>query len=240
MFNSKKAAGNQGRKLMQGDGDPLGNSPLTAYEKGQRVWFESVGTPVVERARYFILAALLAIAFISLVVTLMRMMPLTRVEPFYVQVDQVTGEAVATRGAAKSYKPGEAEKRYFIVLWVRYLLELDPHATERNLAYVYETSRGKAIDEFTDFVNKKKPIVRVRTEPGLTRTVEIKSFSPLNEQSALIRLVTEERGINRQTIRNSYVVTIHYAIEPPDTEAKILKNPIGLFVTHFAINEDMT
>jgi type IV secretion system protein VirB5 len=239
--SSKKPTGkpDQQAKSRSG-GDPIGNSPLTAYEKGKREWFERMGSPIVERDRYFVLAALFGLAFVGVVGTLMNMMPLTRVEPFVVQVDKITGHAVATRAAAQAYKPGAAEKQYFIIKWVRGLLELDPNTTERALAEVYENSRGKAVEEFTDFVNKTKPIVRVRTETGLTRTVEIKSFSPLNDQSALVRLVTEERALNKGAVRRSYVITIHYAIDAPDTEAEIMKNPIGLFVTHFAINEDMS
>lgn len=233
----KKQASPAGGKA---SGDPLGNSPHTAYAKGKREWFERMGSPVVERDRYFILAAIFGLAFIAVVVALVRLMPLNRVEPFVVQVDKLTGQAVPTRAAAQSYKPGAPEKQYFVTKWVRALLELDPNTTERALSEAYDTTRAKGTEEITDFINKTKPIVRVRTEAGLTRTVEIKSYSPLNEQSALVRVVTEERGMGKQTIRRFYVVTVHYAIDAPDTEAEIMKNPIGLFVTHFAINEDMT
>ncbi len=220
--------------------DPLGNSPRTAFDKGKQEWFERMGTPVVERARYFVLALIFGVAFISVVVTLMRMMPLSRVEPYVVHVDKVTGQAVAVRAASEKYKPGAAEKQYFLVKWARGLLELDPNTTEMALTEVFESCRGKAIQEFTDFVNKTKPVVRVRTEAGLTRTVEIKSYSPLNDQSALIRLETEERGVNKDPLRRSYVITLHYAIDAPETESQIMRNPIGLFITHFAINEDLT
>lgn len=230
----KKSSGDKPKA----SGDPIGNSPMTAYAEGKREWFERMGSPVVERDRYFVLAALLALAFIGLVGTLMHMMPLSRVAPWVVQVDKMTGEARAQPVAAQAYKPGANEKQYFIIRWVRGLLELDPNTTERALLEVYENCRGKAVDEFTDFVNKTKPIVRVRTETGLTRVVEIKSYTPLNDQSALVRVVTEERTLNKGAIRRSLVVAVHYAIDPPDTETKVMKNPIGLFITHFAINED--
>ena len=68
--------------------DPFGNSPLTAFEKGERVWFERMGSPVVERDRYFVLAAIIGIAFIGIVLTLMGMMPLSRAVPYTVQVDK--------------------------------------------------------------------------------------------------------------------------------------------------------
>ena len=220
--------------------DPIGNSPPTAFDKGKQEWFERMGAPVVERARYFLLATLFGLAFLGVVGTLMYMMPLSRVEPYVVHVDKVTGQTAAVRAASETYKPGVREKQYFITKWVRGLLELDPNTTERTLVEVYESSRGKAIDEFTDFITRTKPVLRVRTEVNLTRTVEIKSYSPLNDQSSLVRVETEERSINKPPLRRSYVVTVHYAIDPPKTEKEIMKNPIGLFVTHFAINEDMS
>ena len=220
--------------------DPFGNSPMTAFEKGKNEWFERMGSPVVERDRYFILAGVFGIAFIGLVAGLITMMPLSRVVPYTVQVDKLTGEAVATRSAAQIYKAGNPEKQYFLTRWVRGLMELDSNTTAKSLAEVFDATRSKATDEFTDFLSKTRPLVRVRTEVGLTRTVEIKSYSPINDQSVIVRFATEERSTGQKTVRRNYIITIHYAIDPPTSEAGIMKNPIGLFVTHFAINEDMS
>ncbi len=241
MFSkNKRSARNGGPKQPPKGADPLGNSPLTAFEKARREYFERTGTPVVERARYFVLAALFGIAFISVVVALIRLMPLNRVEPYVVHVDRLTGEARASRSSAQAYKPGEREKQYFIVRYVRGLLAIDRNTVAQALEEVYRNSRGKAIDEFTEYVKATKPIVRARTEADLVRTVEIKSYSPLNEQSAIVRVETIERGLNKAPVRKSLVITVHFAIDPPKTESEIMANPIGLFVTHFAINEDLT
>ena len=218
--------------------DPFGNSPLTAFEKGKREWFERMGSPVVERDRYFVMAAIFGIAFIGIVLTLMGMMPLSRAVPYTVQVDKITGEASAVRTAAQIYKPGNPEKQYFLTRWVRQLMELDANTTSKALTEVFEGTRGKATDEFTDFIGKTKPLVRIKTEQGLVRNVEVKSYSPINDQSVMIRFATEERAMGQKTVRRNYVITIHIAIDPPATESAIMKNPLGLFVTHFAINED--
>lgn len=70
------------------------------------------------------------------------------------------------------------------------LLELDPNATDALSAEVYEGAVVHSYGGITDFVNETKPIVRVRTRNGFDQNGrEIKSFSPLNDQSALVRLV---------------------------------------------------
>lgn len=237
----KKKTGEPGsQKAPQRGSDPIGNSPLTAYERGKQEWFERMGSPIVERDRYFVLAGLIAICFAALVLTLMNMMPLTRVVPYTVQVEKFSGEVKVARTASQMYKPGNPEKQFFLTHWVRNLMTLDPHTSPRDFTEAYEMTRSKATDEFTDFMNKYKPLVRVKTELGLTRTVEIKSFSVINEQSVMIRFATEERAIDQKPIRKNHVITIHFAIEPPETESGIMKNPLGLYVTHFAINEDLS
>ncbi|WP_341744798.1 type IV secretion system protein [Azonexus hydrophilus] len=220
--------------------DPVGNSPQTAYEKAQRVYFERVGSPVVERDRYFIIAALFAMAFIAVVWALISMMPLSRVVPMVVSVDKYTGEATAKPLPVERFKPDALSKQYFVVRWVRNLMEIDPYTTERSLSEAYENTRDKAIGQFTDYLEATKPVVRMKTERGLTRTVEIKSYSPLNENSSLVRLVTVERSPGKDPVRRFYAMTVHYVIAPPATEQEVMKNPLGLFVTHFSINEDLT
>lgn len=241
MLSKLKAKGlNKGKGSKDGKEDPFGNSPSTAYEKAQREWFERMGSPVVERDRYFILALCILGAFIALVFALAAAMPLSRAELIAVQVDKITGEAVPTRVGQQAYKPGNPEKQYFLTRWVRYAMALDPNTSPKDLSDAYEFCRGKAAEEFKDFMDKTKPLVRLRTESGLTRTVEIKSYSPVNDQAVMIRFSTEERAMDQRPVRKHYVMTVHYAIDPPTSEAAIMKNPLGLFVSHFAINEDAT
>jgi type IV secretory pathway component VirB8 len=219
-------------------GDPIGNSPDVALEKGRREWFERVGSPTVEKSRYFVIAVLIAVLMIALVFALIRMMPLNRTVPFIVQVDKQSGMVTSRPVRAEEFKPGQPEQQYFIVQWVRHLLELDPYVTERNLSDAYQLTRGKAIDEFTDFINKTQPIKRVKTTTSLTRSVNVKSVSFVDAGSAMVRVSTEERQVGQDAIVKNYVLTVHFSMLPPETEAEIIKNPIGIFITHFAINEE--
>lgn len=226
------------KKSTQGD-DPIGNSPDVALARGRREWFERVGSPTVEKSRYFVMFVLVTILMIALVIALISMMPLTRVVPYKIEVDKQSGIVTSTPVAAKEFKPGQAEQQYFIVQWVRHLLELDPYVTERNLSDAYQLTRGKAIEEFTDFINKTQPIVRVKTNTGLTRSVNVKSVSFVDAGSALVRVATEERVLGQSALVKDYVITVHFTMSPPQTEAEIIRNPIGIFITHFAINEEL-
>lgn len=218
--------------------DPIGNSPDVALQKGRREWFERVGSPTVEKSRYFVMFVLLSILTIALVIALISMMPLNRTVPYMVQVDKNSGMVTSRPVRAEEFKPGQPEQQYFIVQWVRHLLELDPYVTERNLADAYQLTRGKAIEEFTDFINKTQPIKRVKTNTSLTRSVNVRSVSFVDAGSAMVRVSTEERQLGQEVVIKNYVITVHYTMSPPQTESEIIKNPIGIFITHFAINEE--
>lgn len=228
----------QSKKKGSKGSDPIGNSPDVALEKGRREWFERVGSPTVEKSRYFVMFVLVSLLMIALVIALISMMPLNRTVPYMVQVDKNSGIVTSKPIRAEEFKPGQAEQQYFIVQWVRHLLELDPYVTERNLADAYQLTRGKAIEEFTDFINKTQPIKRVKTSTSLTRSVNVRSVSFVDVGSAMVRVSTEERQLGQEVVTKNYVITVHYTMSPPQTESEIIKNPIGIVITHFAINEE--
>ncbi len=39
--------------------------------------------------------------------------------------------------------------------------------------------------------------------------------------------------------REKFVLTLHFAVVAPEREEEVLKNPAGLFITHFLVNTDL-
>lgn len=216
----------------------LKNAPLTDYEKARIQWFENYGSAVVEKNRYFALTVLLTLVVIALGMALMTMAPLKSVVPYVIRVSN-DGHVTADPAGAMPYQPGDKEKKYFLGRWTKNLLTLDPVLTERLLTEAYEVTRGKASDEFTDFLKRTQPIEKVKSDPLLTRTASISSISFVEGNVALIRVETETRRMSTEKIVDKYLVTIHYDIIPAKTDREILNNPIGLFITHFDVSEDL-
>jgi type IV secretion system protein TrbF len=229
--------GAQGRRA--GEARPPDNAPHVAFEQARLAWFEIYGLPVTERARYFALAMVFGVAFICSVVAITVLVPLKTVVPFVVERAE-NGAVTPMPAAAQKYVPGASERRYFIAQWVKKLLTLDRYFTEPYLSEAYLLTRAKATAEFTDWLQKHAPIAELQKDPSLTRTVSISSVSLLQEDVALVRLTTERRSMgNSSAMREKFVVTIHFALVPPKTEEDLFKNPIGLFITHFSINDDL-
>jgi len=108
------------------------------------------------------------------------------------------------------------------------------------LSEAYLLTRGKATVEFTDFIQRSAPMAELKRDPTLTRTVSISSVSLIEDQVAMVRVVGERRNAgNPAAAREKFVLTIHFTTLMPKTEQELLRNPVGLFVTHFLVNTDL-
>ena len=214
------------------------NAPITAFERARIEWFERYGSAVVDKNRAYVLTVVLTCAIAALGFALASITPLKTVVPYIIKVAD-NGSAVAISGAAQNYQPGEPERRYFLAQWVSRLMTLDPFLTERNLIDASSLARGKAVQELADWVRLEKPIEAVRKDPSLTRVVGINTVSFLDAGVALVRVSTEKRSLNQSPSKKRYLLTVHYTVVPPTTEAEIYKNPVGLYVTHFAVQEEL-
>jgi len=78
----------------------------------------------------------------------------------------------------------------------------------------------------------------LRVDPQLVQNITIRSVSFVQEMAALVRIRVETRSNTGITFKDK-LLTVHFAVVPPKTEAEIYANPIGLYITHFAVSEDI-
>jgi len=226
-------------RFVAAEAPPPSSAPLTAFERARVEWFERYGCAVVERNRMFIGWVLSTVALLAACLALVVLMPLKTVEPFIVRVAD-NGSAVVDRAAAQKYVPGRAERTYFVSRWVQQVLTMDPYLTERQLAEAYRMTSGLATQQMLDWMQGDRPIERLRKDAGLNRSVSIITVAPLDDAVMQVRVRTETRSLHAAAQVKTLQVTVHYAIVPPKTEAEIIQNPIGLYVTRFNIAEELT
>lgn len=165
------------------------------------------------------------------------MLPLKTVVPWMVSVKD-TGKVVGTAVETIKFEPDENAKRYFLKEWITKVFTLDRYLTEKYLIEAYNSVQGSAIPEFREFIDTNKPLVALRSDPSLVQNITIRSVSFLQDSGALIRIRIETR--TNGTIKYiDKLVTLHFSVIPPKTEQEIYTNPIGLYITHFAISEDI-
>ncbi len=219
--------------------DPPDGTPPIVNPRVVQAWFEVQGAALVERNRWFLVSLILGLGVFLSGIALALLLPLKTVVPFVLDRSE-NGAVAVSNTRVQVYHPAESEKRYFLAQWVRQLLTLDPHLTPTYLSEAYQLTRGKATVEFTDWVQRNQPMAELRKDPTLTRTVAVSSVSLIEDEAALLRVVTERRnGGNPMARREKFVLTLHFAVVAPEREEEVLKNPAGLFITHFLVNTDL-
>ena len=193
----------------------------------------------IDARRNFLLACVFALAFVLVTLALVVVANGRTIQPFVLQA--ADDGAVTPAGARLvPYRPGAAERRYFLAPWARHLLALDGHLSETWLAEAYQLTRGKATVEFTDWLKAAAPLQRLKQDPTLSRAVTILGISLIDDEVALVRVACEERSLGNPTpLRRKQLLTLHFQTVAPDSEAAVLRNPIGLQVTDFQVGEDL-
>lgn len=216
----------------------IGNAPHVAYEQAKAEWAERMGDSVVDKSRLFIIAALLACCLLGMIIAFNVLLPLKSTVPVQIETDKLTGEVSPRIIQAQDFKPTDISKKYFIGRWIRNVINLDPALTESNLRDAFQFVRGKAIDEYKDFIDKTKPLVRLAEDKTLTRKTDILTFNFMTETVANVRFQTEERRAGATPVIKRYAALIHFEVVPPTTEKETMENPLGIFITDFSFSEE--
>lgn len=196
----------------------------------------------VESRRWFLVAAVAVALDVALAGVLLVVLPLKEYVPYVVEVNKLTGESRAAQAATQSFEPGLNEKTYFLGRWARNMLEVDPNEqmTRQRLDEGIAMTRGKAVEQFREVVNRAAPIKRLRDDPSFSRRIAIRGINYVAQSNtATIQIRVEDRTVNNPapTVRN-FLVRSDFAVVKPTTQQEILNNPLGLFVIDFIVNED--
>lgn len=214
----------------------LKKSPVSASVQGKGL-FERWGGAVVESNRWFIAFLLMCVIAVVELYTITSMLPLKTVVPWMVTVKD-TGKIEGTPVEALQFTPDDNAKRYFLKEWTTKLFTLDKYLSEKYLLDAYALVRGQASEEFRRFIEENKPLIALRADPALVQNITIRSVSFVQDNAALVRIRVETR--NSQGLKSAdKLLTIHFSVIPPKTEAEIFANPIGIYITHFAVSEDI-
>lgn len=216
----------------------VGNAPHVSYEQAKAEWAERMGDAVVDQSRLFVIAVIFGLCLLGMIVAFNVLLPLKRTVPVQIETDRLTGEVSSRVIEAQEFKPTDQSKKYFIGRWIRNVINLDPAITEQSLREAFQFVRGKAIDEYKDFIEKTKPLVRTAEDKTLTRKTDILTFNFMNETVANVRFQTEERRAGAAPVVKRYAALIHFEIVPPTTEKETMENPLGIFVTDFSFSEE--
>lgn len=211
--------------------------PATPYQAAAQVWDERIGSARVQAKNWRLMAfGCLVLALVMSGGLIWRSLQ-SSVTPYVVEVDR-TGQVRAVGEAPTLYQPTDAQLAYHLAHFVTLVrsLSIDPIVVRQNWldAYEYTTDRGAAA--LNEYARANDPFARVGKE---SVTVQIVSVVRASDASFNIRW-TEQRFINgapAETQRwNAVISTV---LQPPRTEARLRKNPLGIYVNGLSWSREL-
>ena len=94
--------------------------------------------------------------------------------------------------------------------------------------------------QFDSYVERERPIARLRVDPGYTRRVEIGSVSIFKDGAVVKFTAIDQASGEREARRSRMIATLQFSLNPPtDDERLILANPAGLYITDLEFTRDL-
>jgi type IV secretory pathway TrbF-like protein len=204
------------------------------YTDARAAWVERYGTYVQQAYNWRLVAMLEAVALIAAIVGLIYLAAQTKFVPYVVAIDKV-GTAIAVAPADRASAVDQRVVRAQLANWVVFARSV---VTDRivELQYVDGVYALVAADSpakgFLDtwYPNDgHSPFDRAKTETDSVAVNAILPISPSSYELQWTETIRDLRG--RITKTQTWEGTATIAFRPPDSEATILKNPLGLYIT---------
>ena len=205
------------------------------YLQARAEFYDSVGYPVKAAAQWrlaaFICFVLLALSITGNVIQASR----EKVVPYVVAVDKLGAALAVKRADVASPTPVtviQAELANLVTNWRTVTADLDLQA--RMVDRLSSFTRGSAKGVLTEWFEKNNPVGRARS--GRLVSVNIKGVPlPVSQNSWRIEWQETVRNHVGVTVESTqYEATMTVQIQPPKTDAEILRNPGGVYITELS------
>lgn len=221
-------------------------APDTAFQRAKHEFYASMGQPVVDRARFFVIIILQLIVLIIFAVAAFHFAPLKTTEPWVIYVDKdkgFVGKAEGNAQRAAEYTPERAviEREIFGFVTRLYAMNADyPKVIQDGHVDAYAYTRGRATQEFKSFMDAEQPYQRQKSTPGLIRTVEKKTVTFGQDGKLMfIRFRTSEYNkLQTVPVMRDFLMTLQFVRDQPTDPKELDRNPLGIYVTHFETAEE--
>lgn len=187
---------------------------------------------------------------VLLSVALLVALPLKKVVPFFYEVDSSTGRVSASGKVAEELRLSDRNVAYFLRLWATRVVIINAATLKQGLPGAYRWTRGSAAAELDNWIDKvDQTAIRIGKTPGLTREILGTPVVSFNEDRsvAFIDFVSQEKVNGLETERRRKLMTVEFTTladkSSPLASQQLSDdqdNPLGLVITHFTINDQVS
>ena len=194
---------------------------------------EIYGTSLVNSRRMFVIACLAIFVALGASGALYSVAVSKVAVPWMYPVSE-TGGVMSKPVRLEPTTPSKAVLKAELGKWLEPVYTIDSKQTLQMFREANKRTSGKALEQFRDFRATEEVMRKIKEQPDFIRIVQVNSVDVSQDGIAFAYLTTKESGGTEAPANpKTYRVTLHYKIVPPDTEAKIMQNPLGLYVTFF-------
>ena len=203
-------------------------APVTPYQAAGQAWDDRIGSARVQAAHWRLMAfGCLVLAF-AMAGGLVWQVGRSRVTPYVVEID-AGGQVKAVGEAATPYRPTDAQIAHHLARFITNVrgLPTDPVVVRQQWleAYDYATDRGAIA--LNEYARSNDPFGNVGQ---MSIAVEVTSVVRASDRSFQIRWIERKYVNGSPSAAERWTGIASIVVQPPRTEEKLRKNPLGIFV----------
>jgi type IV secretory pathway component VirB8 len=218
----------------------LANTPIAVFHEGEERFAEIYGSSKVQAQRAFLIALGCVVLAISALLTVAMMLPLKEVRPWYVEISPSSG-IVGRPVEALKVDPSQAVIRSELARWVEAMYTVDPLRSDELQRWAAGRTADKAVPQTQEFRGRERLYERIARELDTIRESRVTAVDATQKGTAFVFVTTTDRTGSQPPApeqTRKFRVTLNYKLLPPTDEAKLIANPLGLYVTFFSDVED--
>lgn len=211
--------------------------PITPYQAASQAWDERIGSARVQAKNWRLMAFGCLLLALTASGGLVWRSTQARVTPYVVEVDR-GGQVRAVGEAATPYRPTDAQIAFHLARFINNVraLSSDPVVVRQNWLEAYEYTTDRAATTLSEYARANDPFSRI----GQTSTsVEVTSVVRASEESFQLRWFERSYANGQFSNTSRWTALMSIVIQPPRTEERLRKNPLGIYVSSFAWSREL-
>jgi type IV secretion system protein TrbF len=204
----------------------------TPYNAAQREWNDRTGALVKQAYNWRLAFFAQFLVSIVLVAGLLYKSAQSSVQPYLIEHNAATGEAIGIGPMPKwNYTPQENEYRHFLAAWLQLVraVSMDSVVVKHNWLDAYRFTTQAAANQLNDWAQKDERLAKIGQE---TVSVDVISINPIAESHSYQIRWTETVRTKEGALKEQHSMTgiFPVKVEPPNSqdEAGLRANPLGI------------
>ena len=200
--------------------------PETPYQRATQVWDERIGASRVQAKNWRLMAFGSLILSAGFAIALVVQSARGTIVPWVVQVDRI-GQAQAVAPAEADYRPTDPQIAFHLARFIEQVRSIPADAiiVRQNWLRAYDLMTPRAASFLNAWAQSHDPFAEVGREAV---NVEVLNVVRRTERTYDLQW-RETRFVNGQQAGvERWRALITTGLQPPRTEAELMKNPLGL------------